>query len=78
MSTGRMEVSRHSQVDPASFETKMLLVPALATPTKMRGVAVPAVPVVVSNVTNDMPTMSLAYPEESVGSWIYVPVGDLA
>jgi hypothetical protein len=48
-----------SQVAPASFETRTESAPMLATPTKIRGVADPAVPDVESNVTQEIPTISL-------------------
>ena len=57
-------------MDPASLETNTLFEQALATPTKMRGVAVPFEPDVESNVTHERPMMSLLYPEVSVGSGI--------
>lgn len=47
------------QVAPASVDTKTEAAPVLATPTKMRGVAVPEVPEVVSKVIQAIPMMSL-------------------
>ena len=47
------------QVEPASLETKTLSEPLFATPTKMRGVAVPFDPEVESNVTQAIPMISL-------------------
>ena len=66
-------VHENSHVDPASSETKTLSDPKFATPTKMRGVALPLEPEVESKVTHDRPMMSLLYPEVSVGSGAYVP-----
>ena len=51
------------QVSPASSDTKMLSSPRLATPTKMRGVGYPLLPVVWSNVTKVIPIRSLMYSE---------------
>lgn len=56
------------QDEPASLETKRLEEPTVATPTKMRGVALPDVPDVVSNVTKETPILSLLYPDVSVAS----------
>jgi hypothetical protein len=47
---------------------KRLLEPVVATPTKIRGVALPEEPDVESKVTNETPILSLLYPEVSVGS----------
>lgn len=44
---------------PASLETNMLFDPLLATPTKIRGVALPDEPDVESKVTQAKPCMSL-------------------
>lgn len=45
----------------------------LATPTKIRGVALPDEAEVESKVTHAIPVLSLLYPLESEGSAIYVP-----
>ena len=55
-------------VEPASLDTKRLLEPTVATPTKIRGVALPDEPDVESNVTKETPILSLLYPVVSVGS----------
>lgn len=51
-----------------------LLEPVVATPTKIRGVALPDEPEVESKVTNETPILSLLYPEVSVGSGMKVPI----
>ena len=51
----------------------MLSEPVLATPTKILGVATPFDPLVESNVTNEIPSLSLLYPLVSDGSGTYVP-----
>ena len=56
------------QVEPASSVTNILSDPLFATPTKIRGVGLPDEPEVESKVIQDNPTMSLLYPEVSVGS----------
>ena len=67
----KVEVS--VQVMPASFDTKMFVVPKLATPTKILEVAFPVVPDVESKVTKEIPSLSELYPVVSAGSGIYVP-----
>ena len=51
----------------------MLSEPVLATPTKILDVATPFDPLVESNVTNEIPSLSLLYPLVSDGSGTYVP-----
>ena len=62
-------------MDPASFDMNRLAEPWVATPTKMRGVALPELPEVESKVTKETPILSLLYPLVSVGSGTYVPDG---
>lgn len=52
-----MKIDVH--VLPESLETKILLEPWLATPTKIRGVAFPEDPEVESKVTQETPILSL-------------------
>ena len=52
-------ICAYSHVLPPSLETKILDFPLLATPTKMRGVAVPFDPEVESKVTKAIPTLSV-------------------
>ena len=53
------QVYAYVQVLPPSLETNTFEEPTLATPTKIRGVAFPDDPEVESNVTKEMPTLSL-------------------
>lgn len=53
------KVYAYVQVLPPSLETNTFEEPTLATPTKIRGVAFPDDPEVESNVTKEMPTLSL-------------------
>lgn len=65
--------AENAQVLPASLDTKRFSDVFVATPTKIRGVALPEEPDVESNVTNATPCLSLLYPLVSVGSATYVP-----
>ncbi len=53
---------------PASLDMKILSEPWFATPTKMRGVALPEELEVESKVTHEIPILSLLRPVVSVGS----------
>lgn len=58
----------HSQDEPPLVDTYTLLEPLFATPTKIRGVAVPEEPEDLSKVTQAIPILSELYPEVSEGS----------
>lgn len=51
----------------------MFVEPKFAIPTKILGVAEPLAPELASKVTNETPSMSLLYPDVSVGSGAYEP-----
>ena len=58
------------QVEPPTLDTKTELAPVLATPTKIRGVALPEEAEVESKVIHARPVLSLLYPLLSEGSAI--------
>lgn len=51
----KCRIPRYLHVVPPLVVTKMLLAPLVATPTKIRGVALPDVPDVLSKVTHAIP-----------------------
>ena len=55
----KQKYTENPQVLPAFSLTKMLLAPLFITPTKIRGVAVPVVPDVESNVTQERPVKNV-------------------